>query len=66
MCYCVQNRLAQTGINTTTPDPNSGLDILSTAKDLLIPRFTSLQAEALADNSPAEGMLIYNTEEDYI
>jgi hypothetical protein len=43
------------GIGTTTPDPNSMLDIQSTNKGLLIPRIQKINRPA----SPSEGMLIY-------
>ncbi|WP_435523643.1 hypothetical protein [Chryseobacterium indoltheticum] len=54
--------MAQVGINTTTPDTNSVLDIVSTTKGLLIPRLNQTQANVLAGELPANGMLIYNTD----
>ncbi|HRP89325.1 MAG TPA: tail fiber domain-containing protein [Edaphocola sp.] len=45
------------GINTTTPDPSSELDIQSTIRGFLAPRMTLLQRNAIAN--PATGLLIY-------
>jgi microcystin-dependent protein len=51
---------AQTGIGTTTPDPQSILDIVSTQKGLLLPRLTTAQQATLAGilSSGETGMLI--------
>lgn len=63
-----QNAKAQTntfpstgaaGIGTTTPNATSLLEIQSTKKGLLIPRMTKNQRDAI--NSPATGLLIYQT-----
>jgi uncharacterized protein (TIGR02145 family) len=51
---------AQVGIGTTTPDASSILDVESTDKGFLPPRLTSAQRDAIA--SPAEGLVIYNTD----
>jgi len=50
------------GINDdgSTPDNSAMLDISSTSKGLLIPRMT--QAERDAIGSPAEGLMIYQTD----
>lgn len=53
---------AQVGINTAVPDNNSVLDIVSTAKGVLIPRLDQTQTDALATLVPADGMLVYNVE----
>jgi microcystin-dependent protein len=52
--------LAQTGIGTTTPDPQSILDLVSTQKGLLLPRLTTAQQATLAGilRSGETGMLI--------
>jgi hypothetical protein len=56
---------AQTGvaINTTgaEPDNSAMLDVSSTTKGMLIPRMT--QAERNAINAPAEGLMIFQTDE---
>ena len=52
---------AQVGIGTTSPDPTSQLDIISSSKGLLIPRLTTLQKSAI--NSPANGLLIYQLDD---
>ncbi|WP_445721540.1 hypothetical protein [Flavobacterium sp.] len=50
----------QVGINTTTPDASSILDITSTTKGILTPRMTTAQKLAIA--SPANGLLVYDTD----
>jgi hypothetical protein len=50
---------AQSGINTTTPDPSAILDVYSTNKGFLPPRLTTLQRDAIA--TPDAGLMIYNT-----
>ena len=52
--------MAQVGINTTTPDPSSMLDIQSTAKGLLIPRMTLTERNNIP--SPAQGLMVYQTD----
>ena len=53
---------AQVGINTSSPDPSSVLDIVSTTSGMLTPRMTTVQRNAIA--SPAEGLLVFDTDED--
>jgi hypothetical protein len=53
------NLKAQVGINTTTPDASSMLDISSTDKGLLIPRITAAQRTAIL--TPANGLQVYDT-----
>ena len=50
---------AQVGIGTTSPDASAELEILSTDKGVLIPRMT--QAQRTAIPTPAEGLLVYQT-----
>ncbi len=50
--------VAQSGINTTTPDPSAILDVYSTNKGFLPPRLTTAQRDAIA--TPAAGLMIYN------
>lgn len=53
---------AQVGINTTTPNSSSMLDIESTDKGLLIPRISIPNLNAAAPvTSPAISLLVYNT-----
>lgn len=52
---------SQVGIGTTDPDASSILDLSSTNKGLLIPR-VNLSTNPI--NSPAEGLLVYNTHSD--
>lgn len=58
--------LAQVSINSDGSDPDGSamLDVKSTTKGLLIPRMTS--TERMTIPSPAEGLMIYDTEEDCI
>ncbi|VXB17731.1 conserved hypothetical protein [Flavobacterium sp. 9AF] len=57
--FCFENALGQVGINTTTPDASSMLDITSTTKGLLIPRMTTAQKTAIV--SPANGLIVFDT-----
>lgn len=52
---------AQVGIGTTTPYSTAALDITSTTKGILIPRMTSAQRQAIS--SPANGLMVYQTDE---
>ncbi|MCW1963485.1 hypothetical protein [Chryseobacterium viscerum] len=55
------------GINTTTPNANSVLDVISgnNNKGILIPRLTEAQRNAITINqSKDDGLTIYNTTED--
>ena len=54
---------AQVGINTNTPDASSALEIESTTGGILIPRMTETQRDAIA--SPASGLMIYQTDQDF-
>jgi hypothetical protein len=52
---------SQVGINTTTPDPSSILDIVSTNKGLLIPRVSLTgNTDVTTIPNPANGLLVYN------
>lgn len=50
---------AQVGIGTTSPDASSALEIASTNSGILVPRMTVVQRLAIV--SPAEGLLVYQT-----
>ena len=54
---------AQVGVNIdgSAPDNSAMPDVKSTAKGFLPPRMTTAQRNAIA--SPAEGLVIYNTDE---
>ncbi len=56
------NPYAQVGINTdgSNPDNSAMLDVKSTDKGILIPRMTQAQRNAIA--SPANGLMIYQTD----
>ena len=47
------------GINTTSPNASSLLDVSSTTKGVLLPRMTTTQVNAIS--SPANGLTVYNT-----
>ena len=55
---------AQVGIGTVTPDPSAILDIQSTTQGFLAPRMTSVERLAIA--TPAQGLLVYDTDENYL
>lgn len=51
---------SQVGINTTSPDASSMLDITSTDKGMLVPRMTAAQRTVIA--TPATSLLVYQTD----
>jgi len=51
---------AQVGINTATPDASAALDVQSTTQGMLVPRM--LEAQRIIIASPAEGLLVYQTD----
>ena len=53
------NTFGQVGVNTTTPDASSALDITSTTGGLLPPRMTTTQRDAIS--SAAKGLVLFNT-----
>ena len=57
---------AQVGINTSTPDSTSVLDVYSTSKGFLIPRMSSYQRNAMASsgNLPANSLMVFDTSLD--
>lgn len=52
---------SQVGIGTNTPHSSAALEIANTAKGILIPRMTQTQRGNI--NSPATGLLIYQTDQ---
>jgi hypothetical protein len=52
---------AQVGIGNSTPAVSSVLDITSTSKGFLAPRMSTTERNLIAN--PADGLLIYNTDE---
>lgn len=52
---------AQVGIGNSTPEVSSLLDITSTSKGFLAPRMNTNERDLIVD--PADGLLIYNTDE---
>jgi hypothetical protein len=59
-----QFAFSQVGVNTTTPDPSSMLDISATNKGVLVPRvsLTNVTTTMLdGTNTAATGLLIWNT-----
>jgi hypothetical protein len=61
--YCAFS-FAQVGISETsiTPESSSILDLESTSKGMLVPRMTAAQKNAIT--SPAQGLLVYQTNID--
>lgn len=58
--FSAQFSNAQVGINTTSPDPSSMLDVSATDKGMLTPRMTTAQKNAIT--TPANGLLVYDTD----
>ena len=58
--------LAQSGvgINQPVPDSSAALDIVSSTQGILIPRMPSLEIQGMS--SPANGLLVYNTDDNSI
>ncbi|MFO7702592.1 MAG: FISUMP domain-containing protein, partial [Psychroflexus maritimus] len=56
----LNSALAQVGIGTTSPDASAILELDATDKGLLPPRMDNAQRNAIS--SPAEGLVIYNLE----
>lgn len=52
--------LHNVGIGTTTPHPSAILDMSSLNKGVLLPRFNTIQMNAIS--LPLEGLLVYNVE----
>ena len=59
LLFISEKAISQVGINTTSPDASSALDITSTTQGVLAPRMTT--AQKLAITSPANGLLVYDT-----
>ncbi len=53
---------AQIGVNNTSPDTNSVLDMKANNKGLLIPRMTTVQREAMSSSGFSQGMMVYDTD----
>ena len=51
---------AQVGVGTNTPNASAALDVTSTTKGILTPRMTS--AQRLAISNPADGLVVYQTD----
>lgn len=53
--------VSQVGIGTTNPDASSALDVSANDKGMLVPRM--LVSERIGIASPAEGLLVYQTDD---
>ena len=62
VCSCSVLAQNNVGVGTTTPDPTAILDVESDDKGILIPRLNTLQRQGIT--APAEGLLVYDTDED--
>ena len=59
--------MSQVGINNSSPDSKSVLDLKSNTKGLLIPRMTKTQREAMSLGSGfVQGMMVYDTDLDIL
>lgn len=63
LLFTLQNRIAaqSVGIGTNSPHPSALLELNENSKGLLIPRMTQAQRNAIS--SPAEGLMVYQTDE---
>ncbi|MHC0443295.1 hypothetical protein [Flavobacterium sp. 3-210] len=59
-CFITTLGNAQVGIGTVTPNASSVLDIVSTTQGILAPRMST--AQRIAIPTPAEGLLVYDTD----
>ncbi|KAB1065517.1 hypothetical protein [Salibacter halophilus] len=64
LCFWSADLFAQVGYNNPNPHPSSIVDMQSNDKGLLIPRMTSSERSAMAVSSttPAEGLLVFDTD----
>ena len=53
---------AQVGVGTNTPDNSAALEVKATDKGLLPPRMTEAERDAISN--PAEGLTIYNSDDN--
>jgi hypothetical protein len=53
---------AQIGLGINTPHPNAYFEINSTNKGVLLPRMTAAQRLAIAPNTTANGLLVFDTD----
>ncbi|MCO6162143.1 hypothetical protein [Flavobacterium sp. NRK F7] len=60
MSFLMQYSVAQVGINTTSPDASSVLEVNSNSKGFLTPRMTTAQKNAIT--SPANGLMVFDTD----
>ncbi len=58
LAFTPLNAQNNVGIGTTTPNPNSILEMQSTTQGVLVPRMTTAQRLAIA--SPTEGLMVYD------
>ncbi|SHL54167.1 hypothetical protein SAMN05444360_102251 [Chryseobacterium carnipullorum] len=66
LLLCFSARIfSQVGINTTSPNPKSALDVISKNNNtgVLIPRLTTVERDAIGAASTEDGLTIYNTDE---
>lgn len=62
----VINSAGSVGIGTTTPNTNAILDVSSTTKGVLIPRMTTAERTGIAGGTPADSLIVYDTQlKDY-
>lgn len=66
LLLCFSARIfGQVGINTSTPNTKSALDVVSKNNNtgILIPRLTTVQRDAIGAAATEDGLTIYNTDE---
>ena len=62
LTFCTDLSAQSVGVGTVNPAPSAALDISSTSKGLLPPRMSYQQIQAIP--SPANGLLVYDTDID--
>src|SRR5690606_19262889 len=50
------------GIGTTTLDNAAKVEVICTTQEMLIPRMTTAERDAINGGNPAEGLTIFNTD----
>ena len=62
--FLAQAQTDNVGVGTSTPHPNSILDVSSTSKGFLAPRLNTLQRTLMNPLATAQGLLVYDTDLD--
>lgn len=63
-CFFYRSTKAQIGIGTTLPHSSAVLDVSSNQKGFLLPRMTTSERNLINGGNPAEGLMVYNTDDN--